>query len=63
MLWDFLKKEEKRVTSYSIESDGIFIYTDSSNWCDCHGSGTFRGDTPKEAIANFYKRVRKAGSQ
>lgn len=56
----FLKREQGRVIGLSIESDGVFIYTRSAEWCDDAGSGTFRGDSETAAIARFYDRVRKA---
>lgn len=57
----FLEKEAHRVTGLSIEgADGVFIYTDSSLWCDDGGSGTFRGDSETAAIRNFYEWVRPA---
>lgn len=55
----FLKKERDRVVGLSIEGDGIFIYTRSSDWCDDAGSGTFRGDSETDAIRVFYDRVRE----
>jgi len=61
----FIEKEgpngRGRVVGVSIEGDdGVFIYTNSDEWCDDAGSGTFRGDSETEAIRNFYDRVRKA---
>lgn len=57
----FLEKEAGRVTGLSIElPDGVFIYTDSAQWCDDAGSGTFRGDSETDAIRVFYERVRKS---
>ena len=54
----FLEREKGRVTSHSFEGDdGVFIYTDSTKWCDDAGSGTFRGDTQLDAIKKFYARV------
>lgn len=57
----FIEKEGPngidRVTGLSIEGDGVFIYTDSSQWCDDAGSGTFRGDSETAAIRHFYERV------
>lgn len=48
-----------RVVGLSIEGDGVFIYTNSHEWCDDSGSGTFRGDSETDAIRKFRKRVRK----
>ncbi len=53
-------KGSGRVVGLSIEPDGVFIYTDSSKWCDDAGSGTFRGDSELSAIKKFRQRVRKA---
>ena len=54
----FLDKEADRVVGLSIEIDGVFIYTNSHEWCDDNGSGTFRGDSETAAIRRFYERVR-----
>lgn len=57
----FLAAERERVTGLSIEPpDGVFIYTDSAEWCDDSGSGTFRGDSETDAIRVFRERVRRA---
>lgn len=56
----FLVRERARVVDLSIEPDGVFIYTDSSRWCDDAGAGTFRGDSETQAIARFYDRIQKA---
>lgn len=58
----FLKREAWRVVGYSIEEDGVFIYTNSSEWCDDSGAGTFREDSETAAIRKFYQRVQKAGA-
>lgn len=58
----FLQQEyniNHRVVGLSIEEDGVFIYTNSWEWCDDAGSGTFRGDTETQAIKNFYARVQR----
>lgn len=56
----FLAKEAPhRVTGLSIEPDGVFIYTDSAQWCDDAGSGTFRADSETAAIKQFYELVQK----
>lgn len=62
----FLMKEQifnKRVVGLSIEDDGVFIYTNSNEWCDDAGSGTFRGDTETQAIKNFYARIRRGTNE
>lgn len=56
----FLEREKDRVVDVSIEPDGVFIYTRSSQWCADAGSGTFRGDSETAAIKRFYERVRRA---
>lgn len=56
----FLEKEKGRVVGLSIEDDGVFIYTNSNEWCDDAGAGTFRGDSETDAIRRFYERVQKA---
>jgi hypothetical protein len=62
-LYAFLDKEannRRRVTGLSIEPDGVFIYTDSSKWCDDAGAGTFRGDSETAAIRRFNEMVQAA---
>lgn len=54
---DFLKREAGRVVGLSIEADGVFVYTNSHEWCDDSGAGTFRGDSETAAINRFYERV------
>lgn len=56
----FLKRERGRVTGLSVEDDGVFIYTDSNEWCDDAGAGTFRGDSETQAIRRFYDRVQRS---
>lgn len=60
----FLEKEGPngtgRVVGLSIESDGVFIYTNSAEWCDDAGSGTFREDSETAVIRRFYDVVREA---
>lgn len=59
----FLEREKHRVVGLSIElPDGVFIYTNSWEWCDDAGSGTFRGDSETDAIRKFYDRVQPAGT-
>lgn len=60
---EFLKRESNRVVGLSIEADGVFIYTNSSEWCDDCGSGTFREDSETAAIKKFYERVRPAAKE
>lgn len=60
---NFLAKEgptgSGRVVGTSHEPDGVFIYTNSVEWCDDAGSGTFRADSETAAIKTFYLRVQK----
>ena len=69
---NFLEKEKDRVTGYSIEVESekdengrrierVFIYTNSEEWCDDSGAGTFSGDSETKAIKFFYATVRPAG--
>lgn len=63
-LQNFLAREAaglNRIVGLSIEPDGVFIYTDSSLWCDDAGAGTFRGDSETQAIARFRDQVQPAG--
>lgn len=55
-----LVEKDLRIVAFSIEPDGCFIYTNSDQWCDGHGSGTFRGDTVTQAIRKFKKTVQEA---
>lgn len=55
---NFLKREAPhRVVGLSIEPDGVFIYTDSEQWQDDSGAGTFREDSETEAIKYFRSMV------
>ena len=56
----FLAREKDRVVGLSIEDDGVFIYTNSSEWCDDYGAGTFRADSETAAIKDFYANVQRA---
>jgi len=60
---DLIEKEGPkgtgRLIGLSIEHDGVWLYTESSEWCDDHGAGSFRGDTETEAVKNFKSRVTK----
>jgi hypothetical protein len=48
-----LIEKDSRIVAFTVEADGVFIYTRSAEWCDDSGSGTFRGDTVSEAIRRF----------
>lgn len=52
-----LIEKDVRIVAFTIEEDGVFIYTRSNEWCDDSGSGTFRGETVSEAIRKFKDRV------
>ncbi len=49
-----------RIVGLSIEGDGVFIYTNSWEWCDDSGSGTFRGDSETAAVRRFRSEVQRA---
>ena len=62
-LYAFLDTEannRSRVVGLSIEPDGVFIYTNSDEWCDDAGAGTFRGDSESAAIRRFRELVQPA---
>jgi hypothetical protein len=46
-----------RIIGLSIEDDGVFIYTNSADWDDGNGSGTFRADTECGAVNRFKSNV------
>lgn len=54
-----LMRRDARVIDVVVDPDGVFIYTDSAEWADDAGSGTFRGDTEAAAIRRFKSRVRR----
>ena len=55
-----LIEKDERIVAFTIEPDGVFIYTNSNEWCNDDGAGTFRADTVREAIADYKMNVRKA---
>ena len=55
-----LIEKDSRIIGYTIEPDGCFIYTNSSEWCDDAGSGTFRGDNVTECIRWYKETIQKA---
>lgn len=56
-----LIQKDKRIVAFSIEGDdGVFIYTNSNEWCDDSGSGTFHGSSEGAAVKNFLRNVQKA---
>ena len=56
----FLKANSHRVTHVIIDSDGVWLFTNSSQWHDGNNSGTFRGDSEAAAIRKFNDRITKA---
>ena len=56
----FLKANSHRITNVTIDSDGVWLFTDSSHWHDGNSSGTFRGDSEAAAIRKFNDRITKA---
>lgn len=55
-----LIESDSRLVGVSIEDDGVFLYTESTEWCDDSGSGTFRGDTETAAKYAFLGRVMRS---
>lgn len=54
-----LIESDPRIVGFSIEEDGVFIYTESAKWDDGSGSGTFRGDNATEAIRYYRENVQE----
>lgn len=57
-----LIEKDDRIVAFTIEPDGVFIYTDSSEWDDGEGCGTFRGDTVTAAIKRYKANVTRNNS-
>lgn len=57
-----LIENDDRIVGFSIEKDEgrVFIYTDSTKWCDGAGSGTFSGRSESEAVRCFKAEVQVA---
>ena len=55
----FLEKEADRVVDFYHEGDSVFIHTNSDEWADENGSGTFVAESETAAIKKFYDRVRR----
>lgn len=57
-----LLEKDDRIIGFSIEKDEgrVFIYTDSSKWCDGAGSGTFSGSSETQAVRCFKAEVQSA---
>lgn len=55
--------KDKRIVGLSIERDtdgfDVFIYTNSAEWDDGNGSGTFRGDNETQAFKWYKENVTK----
>lgn len=58
-----LVESDARIVAFTIEHVGVFIYTNSDEWCDDHGSGTFRGDSETAAVQRYRERVQRAEPQ
>jgi len=56
-----LIESDPRIIGFTVERDGVFIYTNSAEWCDDAGAGTFRGDNATQAIRLYRETVRRAG--
>lgn len=54
-----LLEKDSRIVGFTIEADGVFIYTNSALWHDGNGAGTFRGDTVTCAIKRYKDNVTK----
>lgn len=57
-----LIENDDRIVGFIIEKDEgrVFIYTDSSKWCDGAGSGTFSGSSESAAVRCFKAEVQAA---
>lgn len=55
-----LIEKDERIVGFTIEPDGCFIYTNSAEWCDDSGSGTFSGHNVTAAIRRYKENVRAA---
>lgn len=53
---------DARIVGFTIEPDGVFIYTDTAHWCDDSGAGTFREDSETAAARYFLRNVQSAES-
>ncbi len=52
-----LIEADSRIVAFTIEPDGCFIYTNTAEWDDGNGSGTFREDTVTAAIKAYKSNV------
>jgi hypothetical protein len=54
-----LLETDARIVGFTIEDDGVFIYTNSDEWCSSGGGGTWRADTETGAVRDFLGDVYK----
>lgn len=54
-----LVEKDERICAFTIEEDGVFIYTHSAEWDDGNGAGTFHGGSETEAVKKYKERVTK----
>lgn len=52
-----LIEKDTRIVAFTIEPDGCFIYTNTAEWDDGNGCGTFREDTVTAAIKSYKRDV------
>lgn len=52
-----LLETDDRIVGFTKEPDGTFIYTNSREWDDGNGAGTFREDTETAAVKKYKERV------
>lgn len=52
-----LIEKDARIVGFTVEPDGVFIYTNSAEWDNGNGAGTFRGDTAAEAMRRYKQDV------
>lgn len=57
-----LLETDMRIVGFTIEPDGVFIYTNSAEWCEAMnpGCGTWRADTETAAVRDFLSSVTDA---
>ena len=54
-----LIEKDSRIVAFTIEQRKVFIYTKTADWDNGNGSGTFSGDTVREAIKLYRETVTK----
>lgn len=57
-----LVESDHRIEAFTIEDDGVFIYTNTAEWDDGNGAGTFRGDSETAAVRYFLRTVTRNDS-